>query len=217
MLSCGALRVGERNQTPSLSHLFAPSSHHNPWGAQDDDGWGCASASEGPPASRRGILYVVSRFAWILVSLAIAAGLASVYIGRGANQELRAYLGMWNGGLTVGTNTMKGYLRLKGSRRQFEMHLEGRQQEIDLAGIWTLDNLKRISLKVESMKINDFGGEEKRDPNKPYLPNSAVNTAYAQPLQLDLSSDGESLTSLPVRFGELTGIHSFQKGFGKVR
>jgi hypothetical protein len=134
-----------------------------------------------------------------------------------ANQELKPYLGLWRGEFRVGKDLMTGYLRIKGSRKEADLHLEGIQQTIDVKGTWTLEKPRRISFKSNDIKIDDFGGAASRDPNKPYIPNESVMAGYARPIIFDLSADGEKLTSLPEPFGKATAVHEFTRTFGKVQ
>jgi hypothetical protein len=124
---------------------------------------------------------------------------------------------MWQGKLDAGPQSMKGYLRFKGGREEFEMHLEAVQQEIDLKGNWKLVNPNQMEMKVTDIKINDFGGAHKRNPDKPYIPNDVVQNAYAKGLVFNLSADKQKVTSLPVNFGSFSGVHEFEKTWGNVR
>ncbi|HSI72708.1 MAG TPA: hypothetical protein VK934_05985 [Fimbriimonas sp.] len=159
----------------------------------------------------------MSRLTWAIVAILIALGLYGVYVNRSSNEELRNFLGMWQGKLNAGPQSMKGYLRFKGGRKEFELHLEAAQQEIDLKGNWTLVKPTQMELKVTDVKVNDFGGASKRDPNKPYIPNADVQSAYGKPLVFTLAPDKQTLTSLPITFGQLTASHEFKKTWGNIQ
>jgi hypothetical protein len=162
----------------------------------------------------------LSRTTWIIIVALMAVGLWTVVVGRGANKELAAYLGMWNGKLSapdLPTHGMKGYLRIKGSHKAYEMHLEGPQQTIDITGTWMLEKETTIVLTATDIKIGDFGGASKRDPNKPYLDNTLVRAAYGKPLAFNLSPDKETIVSLPITIGEARFSHEFKRTFGNVR
>ncbi|MEZ0327268.1 MAG: hypothetical protein ACAH95_15330 [Fimbriimonas sp.] len=141
----------------------------------------------------------------------------SVVVGRGANKELGAYLGMWTGQLSSDDLKMTGYLRLKGANKQFEMHLEGPQQAVDVTGTWALEKASSLVLRATDVKIDDFGGAAKRDPNKPYLDNGDLREAYASPFVLKLTQNKETLESLPLQIGGARFTHRFDRTFGNVR
>ncbi len=159
----------------------------------------------------------MTRITWIVLAALLIFGLWSVFVGRGANKELASYLGMWTGTLASDTQSMKGYLRIKGANKQFELHLEGPQQTVDVTGTWVLDKPTTLVLQGSDIKIDDFGGAAKRDPNKPYLENQEITSTYSKPIALNLSADKEKLTSLPLQLGGVKFTHEFKREFGKVR
>ena len=74
----------------------------------------------------------------------------------------------------------------------------------------------RVTLSSTSVKIDDGGGEEVRNPNRAWIDPAALREAYSRPLALRLSKDGQHLTGLLVEVGPLTGTHSFvREGFGR--
>jgi hypothetical protein len=140
-----------------------------------------------------------------------------------SNRDLLSYTGKWKGGFTVdaiepGPNTetdrrrsrLEGYLQVYLTRRSYKLHLEGEQQGIDVDGTWTVKE-GRVTLTPKEVKIDDQGGESKRDPNKKYIPNEAVTAAYNRPLVLVLAPDKRSYQGLPTTVGTLLGKHHFEK------
>ncbi len=165
----------------------------------------------------------MSRISWIIVALLICGGLFAVYRAKGSNQHLMPYFGRWKGGfepesvLSGETEAgdlrrfrLEGYIQLYGTRMKCLVHLAGEQQEIDLTGTWKLENSSAV-LTFSDIKINDFGGEQQRDPNRKYIPNEAVQAAYRKPMILKLSADKKTLEGLTISLGELVGKHAFVK------
>ncbi len=144
-------------------------------------------------------------------------GLWSVAARRGSNKELAAYLGMWSGQLSSDKIAMKGYLRIKGTHKQFEIHLEGAQQTIDIVGSWSLKDDHTLVLQTGDVTIDDFGGAAKRDPNKPYIDNQQLRNAFSKPLVMNLSASKERLTSLPLLINSVRHMCEFERTFGNVR
>ncbi len=135
------------------------------------------------------------------------------------------YLGKWSGGFTVeragpGTvggarrNDLKGFLQLYRTDARYELHLDGEQFGLVAGGTWT-QKTGRVALSPTSVKVDDGGGEEKRNPNRAWIPADALSAAYSRPMSLRLSKDGKTLTGLPLDVGPLVGTHSFVRaGFG---
>lgn len=155
--------------------------------------------------------------------LILAVLLTVTYRARSANQDLRPFLGKWSGQFTPdsfrsGPDTeedrrrsrLEGYIQVYATGRKFKMHLEGEQQAIDVTGTWTSKE-KRLNLTPLDVQIDDQGGEEKRDPNKKYIPAEAVRAAYSKPLTFQLAEDGKSLKGLPISLGEMIGSHQLVK------
>ena len=140
-----------------------------------------------------------------------------------SNKDQIRYTGRWKGGFTVdavqkGPDTpearhgqrLEGYLQVYLSGHRYKLHLEGQQQGIDIDGTWTAQG-NRLTLTPKAVAIDDQGGEDKRDPNKPYIPNEAVLDAYNRPLVLAQSPDKKSFQGLKVTIGNLLGSHAFVK------
>lgn len=137
------------------------------------------------------------------------------------------YLGKWSGGFNVDTvgrgaavadprrNDLKGFLQLYRTDARYELHLEGEQFSLVAGGSWALKD-GRVTLSPTSVKIDDGGGEESRNPNRAWIDPPALREAYSRPLALRVSKDGQRLTSLLVDVGPLEGTHSFtREGFGR--
>lgn len=138
-----------------------------------------------------------------------------------ANKQYLRYTGKWKGGFTVsGVSTgpdtendrhrsrLEGYLQVYLDGRKFKLHLEGEQQGIDVDGTWTAER-DTLTLNPKNVAIDDQGGEEKRDPNKMYIANDAVNETYRRPLVL--KQKGKRYDGLIVTLGPLLGSHWFEK------
>jgi hypothetical protein len=91
------------------------------------------------------------------------------------------------------------------------LEVSGQQEDIVVTGTWKLIKPTRVELTSSDVKINDFGGALKRDPNKPYIPNEDVTGAYGKPMILDLKNKGQSLDGLLMSIGNMTGTHQFQR------
>ena len=133
------------------------------------------------------------------------------------------YYGKYEGGFIVhtvpGVNSvdkaswsLKGYLQLLAFKDQFNIHLEGRQQIIDVKGNWRLEP-RQITLQVTSIKFDDGGGAEKRNPNLPYIPAEDFKAAYAKEITLRIGKDKDrvTLTGPTLSMGSILGQHEFLK------
>ena len=137
------------------------------------------------------------------------------------------YLGKWTGGFDVdsvakgaavsepGRNRLKGFLQLYRTGERYELHLEGEQFGLVAGGTWAQKG-GRVTLSPTTVKIDDGGGEETRNPNRAWIEPAALREAYSRPLALRLSKDGQRLQGLLVEVGPLTGTHAFvREGFGR--
>ena len=137
------------------------------------------------------------------------------------------YLGKWSGGFEVEKvgpgaavsdpkrNSLKGFLQLYATGRRYELHLDGEQFGLVAGGTWSEKN-GRLSLAPVTVKIDDGGGEEARNPNRAWVDPKDLSAAYSRPMGLKLSPDGQHLTGLLIDVGPLTGTHSFtREGFGR--
>lgn len=136
------------------------------------------------------------------------------------------FLGKWSGGLTVDRvgpkaigspkeNGLKGFLQLYRTGDRFELHLDGAQFSLVSGGTWSHKN-GQVILTPKEVKIDDGGGWEARDPNRPWVDPAELREGYSRPMALNLSTDGQRLTGLLVSVGPLTGTHSFlREGFGR--
>ena len=154
----------------------------------------------------------------ILLAIAILAGCA--------DRSAMPYLGKWTGGLTVETagkgaiggarrNDLKGFLQLYKTESRYELHLEGEQFGLVAGGTWSRKD-GRVTLAPTTVKIDDGGGQEARDPNRAWIDPAALSAAYSRPMSLRLSKDGTRLVGLLLDVGPLTGTHAFARaGFGR--
>jgi len=142
-----------------------------------------------------------------------------------SNKDVRPFLGKWAGKYAVqelsgktkgqtateiGRNELKGYLQVYGTKRSFLLHLEGEQQGIDVKGTWSVKG-DRLTLDAGDIVIDDRGGEQQRDPNRPYIPAEAVRATYGKAMTLQMSKDKKRLLGLTSGLGELIGRHEFVK------
>lgn len=136
------------------------------------------------------------------------------------------FLGKWSGGFTVERvgkgavggarmNDLKGFLQLYKTDARYELHLEGQQFGLVAGGSWSQKD-GRVSLAPTSVKVDDGGGAEVRDPNRAWIDPKDLSAAYSKPMSLRLSKDGQRLLGLLDEVGPLTGTHSFvREGFGR--
>jgi hypothetical protein len=165
----------------------------------------------------------MSRLNWIIFALIALVSTIMVFVNKTAHSELKPYLGKWNGGFEVfsipGTenprlyklNSLKGFVVLYAANMKFDLELSGEQQDITVTGTWKILRKGRVELSGKKIKIDDYGGDLKRDPNKPYIPNQDVTAAYSKPIILDLSKDGQRFTGLLISVGVLEGTHRFDR------
>ena len=88
--------------------------------------------------------------------------------------------------------------------RRFELRLDGPQQGIVVKGTWKAER-RGLTLQPKEVKIDDQGGEDRRDPNRPYLDNTGVREAFSRDLPLNLGSDGRRLTGVDDRLANVVG------------
>jgi hypothetical protein len=152
----------------------------------------------------------------------LIAPLFALLIGCNHNKELMPFLGKWSGSFEVAEITgggtakdlkresLKGYVQVYATERSYKMEMEGEQETVNISGFWTISG-NRITLKPERIGIDDRGGEDKRDPNKKFIPSEDVQAAYGRPLVLSEAADKKSLTGLKITIGKLVGTHRFVK------
>ena len=132
------------------------------------------------------------------------------------------YLGRWHGDFIVDSVTppvsakdmkreeLHGSLQIYATNLSFKMHFEGEQESLDAEGTWSHVGTT-VTLKFKSVKIDDEGGAERRDPNLKFIAPSAIHAAYQRNLVLHLSKDKKTLAGLEVTLGSLTGRHMFTR------
>lgn len=141
----------------------------------------------------------------------------------GSNRDLLRYTGKWEGGFTIDSiqrgpdteeerhrNRIVGFVQIYLTNRKYTLHLEGTQQAIDIDGTWVAKG-DRVTLTPKTVKIDDKGGPELRDPNKPYIANEAVQTTYNRPMTLVQSADKRRYDGLAITLGDFLGKHHFEK------
>ena len=156
---------------------------------------------------------------------ALGTGILLVVLA-GCDRSAMPFLGKWSGGFTVeragkgavggaARNSLKGFLQLYRTGERYELHLEGEQFGLVAGGTWSQKD-GRLTLAPTSVKIDDGGGEETRDPNRAWIDPAQLREAYSRPLALRVSKDGKKLTGLLVSVGPLVGTHAFvREGFGR--
>lgn len=144
----------------------------------------------------------------------------------GCDRSAMPYLGKWSGGFTVETagpgtvggaarNSLKGFLQLYKTEARYELHLEGEQFGLVAGGTWTHGDGK-VTLAPTSVKVDDGGGEEARNPNRAWIDPAELSKAYSRPMSFRVSKDGGRMTGLLIGVGPLTGTHTFvREGFGR--
>lgn len=162
------------------------------------------------------------RTAAIFFFFLLVLGLGLTLRATGSNKDLLPYVGKWTGKFVVeemtggGTaqervrNNLHGYLQLYRTKESYLLHMEGEQEIIDVKGTWQRKG-SQIELKATEVKINDFGGEEKRDPNKMFIDPEKVREAYSRPMVLKLSEDKRSLSGPQTSIANLIGRHVFTR------
>ena len=144
-----------------------------------------------------------------------------------ANSAQRPYIGRWTGEFDVKQvtgklpiseprrNKMKGFVQLYLTDSRIAFHMEGEQEAVDAKGHWEIRR-HQIRLTFSDVKVDDAGGLDGRDPNKAYIPPTAIARALTSPLALNISPDNKGLSSGFVLIGPLLGSYSFTKdAFGK--
>ena len=137
------------------------------------------------------------------------------------NKEKWPYLGKWNGGFKADTFAgattndirrwdMPGYLMIYATKWTFKLHLEAEQAIIDVKGTWKVRD-KALTLFISEVKIDDKGGEERRNPNRKFLAAETIRKTLGRELSFKISPDGKLLDTALLSYGDLLGVHSFKK------
>jgi hypothetical protein len=148
----------------------------------------------------------------------IAVGLVLVSSGC-VNKERWPFLGKWNGGFEAESVNSKvpsdlkrwnmpGYIMLYATRWAFKMHIEAETSTIEAKGIWELRD-KTLTLRINDLKIDDRGGEEKRDPNKKYISADAIQKTIGRQIVFRLSDDLKKMDTGLQSFDEVLGSFKF--------
>jgi hypothetical protein len=138
------------------------------------------------------------------------------------SKDALPYLGRWHGVFVVDKiregsteqdrkrEGLRGSLQVYATNHSFKLHLEGEQEVIDGEGTWSHVGTT-VTLKFTTVKIDDEGGAEKRDPNLKFIPALDVHSAYQRSMVLHLSKNKQALGGLEVSIGHLTGHHLFTR------
>jgi hypothetical protein len=159
----------------------------------------------------------LSVFGILLVIILVMTGRASC-----AGKADLPFLGKWKGGFVadrfVGRPNAFGLrrsgfdatLQLYRTEDKFILHLEAEQETVDVLGTWTHKD-REIRLKVGSVDVDDMGGSDARDPNRPFVDAEAIRQTYSGILILRMTKDKKQLIGLPLTLGEVVGTHRFKK------
>lgn len=137
------------------------------------------------------------------------------------NKDRWPYLGKWNGGFKADTYAgkvpddikrwdMPGYVMLYATKWSFKLHLEAEQAIIDGKGTWAQRG-KTISLTFTELKIDDKGGEEKRNPNRKFISAESIRKAFGREIVFRLSDDGKKIETGLQSYDDLLGTLGFNK------
>ena len=147
-------------------------------------------------------------------------GFASILLCGCGHRDLMPFLGQWKATFAVdkiregGTDrdlrreSLHGFLQMYLTHQSFKLHLEGEQEILDADGTWSHVG-DQVILKFTGTKIDDEGGEAKRDPNKKFIPAPDLTEAYSRDMALKLSADKKTMMGLETSIGHLTGHHVF--------
>jgi hypothetical protein len=121
-------------------------------------------------------------------------------------------LGTWTGGFyTDQAEVLRGYLQLYKTGDKFKMHLNNKDQEMNIDGTWTIAK-KRIELHVSDIKFENPAEEVQKALKLRIFPSEQVRTAYAKPIILNIKLDENELNGLTMTLGDIQGKHVFKKG-----
>ncbi len=150
----------------------------------------------------------------------VALGL--VVLGAGCvNKDRWPFLGKWNGGFKADSYAgatptdlkrwdMPGYVMLYATRWAFKLHLEAEQAIVDGKGSWAQRG-NTIALTFTELKIDDKGGEEKRNPNRKFISAEAIRKAFGREIVFRLSADGKQIDTGLQSLEALLGSLAFTK------
>ena len=145
----------------------------------------------------------------LLLPLIVAAGCG--------DRRIQPFLGKWTGGLEVlrvktggdpKAHELRGDLQLY--VRKFELNLTGAQQGVMVKGTWTYEG-KRVRLRASDIRFDDQGGEDQRDPNRPYLDPKDLQAFFGREQGLNLSKDGKRLAGVEDALANLVARLAFTK------
>jgi len=156
-------------------------------------------------------------FGVLLVIILVLSGRASC-----ANKDLLPFLGKWKGGFvaqefvdkpdafSLKRHGFDATLQLYRTQESFILRLESEQESVDVKGTWSHRG-QELRLAIRSVEIDDMGGADVRDPNRPFTAPEAIRKVYAGTMILRLSKDKKRLVGLPVTLDKVVGSHQFAK------
>lgn len=157
---------------------------------------------------------------------ALILGLISGLLLAGCNTELAPYLGYWNGGFVPeqgGGLQLRGYVQLYQSGNKFQMEFANPVQSVSLKGTWKIgrnqgsnQRTNQAVLHATSISVTQLPLEKLKALKVPYLTTSAFETAFREPLILQLASNGKSLDSSLITLGPGLGHYHFAKGETRI-
>ncbi len=126
------------------------------------------------------------------------------------DSERAPVLGMWTGGFyTDEAEVLRGYLQLYKTGDKFKMRLATADQEMNLAGTWTMAK-GRITLRTDDIKFNNPSDETRKALGLKIFDPDQVREAYAKAITLDVRE--KELKGLTITLGHIQGRHRFTQG-----
>ncbi|MBI1332446.1 MAG: hypothetical protein JST12_18715 [Armatimonadetes bacterium] len=139
------------------------------------------------------------------------------------DKKMMPFLGQWNGDFVVSKvnrgpdadidrkhHSLHGYVSLRLDKKSYLLHLEGEQQQVDVKGNWAYHGNQAV-LSPSDVKVNNDNGAGQYNPNRKYVPDEDLYSAYNKKLILTLSQDGKTLQSPSMSIAFLEGEHIFTK------
>ena len=129
-----------------------------------------------------------------------------------ADPERTPVMGHWTGGFyTDQAEVLRGYLQLYRTGDKFKMRLASPNQELNLAGTWTIAK-GRVELRVQDIEFHNPTEQQRVARNLVVFDSDRIRENYRKPIALDLRDDGRSLRGLAMTLDTIQGRHQFSKG-----